>query len=52
MKQLENDIVCKYCLGCNRLGIEDFNGIKRCNGFVPAYSDWQERYYKALKEEK
>ena len=49
MKQLENDTICKYCLGCNRLEIEHFNGVKNCNGFVPAYSDWQERFYKALK---
>ena len=52
MKQLERDTVCYYCYGCNKLEIEKFNGVKRCEKFVPAYSDWQEKYYKALKEEK
>ena len=52
MKQLKENTICKYCLGCNRLEIENFDGVKNCNGFISAYSDWQERYYKALKEEK
>lgn len=52
MKQLEEDIICKYCYGCNRLELEEFNGVKGCQGFLPAYEDWEERYYKALKEKK
>ena len=52
MKQLEENTICRYCFGCNKLLLEEFNGVKHCNGFISGYSDWQERYYKALKEEK
>ena len=52
MKQLEKDTICYYCYGCNKLFLETFDGVKHCNGFVSGYSDWQEIYYKALKEEK
>ena len=52
MKQLKDSTVCKYCYGCNKLELEDFNGVKYCKGFLPAYIDWYKKYYKALKEEK
>lgn len=52
MKQLSDNKICKYCFGCNKLLLENFNGIKNYRGFEPAYEDWQEKYYKALKEEK
>ena len=52
MEQLKKDTVCYYCYGCNKLLLKDFNGVKHCNGIIPAYRDWQERYYKALKEGK
>ena len=52
MKQLEKNTICKYCLGCNKLLLEEFNGVKQCNRFVSGYRDWQERYYKSLKEVK
>ena len=51
MKQLKDNTACKYCYGCNKLELEDFNGVKYCKGFLPAYIDWHKRYYKALKEE-
>lgn len=34
MKQIEEDKKCYTCLGCNRLELEDFNGIYRCNNYV------------------
>lgn len=52
MKQLENNNVCKYCFGCNKLEDENFEGIKNCKNFVPAVKDWYEEYIKSFKEEK
>lgn len=52
MKQLKDNVICKYCLGCNRLLLEDFDGVKNCKGFAAGYKDWQERFYKALKGER
>lgn len=49
MKQLSDEVICKYCLGCNRLEDPYFTGYKRCNGFVAGYKDWQDRYYNANK---
>lgn len=51
MKQLENYKICKYCLGCEKLADEKFDGVENCRGFVPGYEDWEKRFYKALKEE-
>lgn len=34
MKQLEQDKLCKKCVGCNRLEISEFNGVYRCNNFI------------------
>lgn len=25
--------ICLYCLGCNRLELEDFEGVNRCGSF-------------------
>lgn len=52
MKQLKKNTVCYYCYGCNKLLLDNFDGVKHCNGFKPAYSNWQEKYYKELREEK
>ena len=52
MKQLGKDVICFYCYGCNKLELENFNGIRNCKGFYPAYKNWEEKYYKALKEKK
>ena len=52
MKQLKKNTVCYYCYGCNKLILDNFDGVKHCNGFKPAYSNWQEEYYKELREEK
>ena len=49
MKQISDEVLCKYCLGCNKLENPDFAGWRRCKDFCPGYSDWQDRYYKANK---
>ena len=40
--------ICKLCLGCNKLETE-FKEVNNCKSFVPAYDNWQERYYKELR---
>jgi len=47
MKQFENDKICKYCYGCNKLELEDFNGVVRCNNFMQG-KDMAE-YYKEIR---
>ena len=52
MREINSNYICFYCLGCV---LEENNGFipkRKCKTFVPAYIDWQERYYKALKGEK
>lgn len=48
--QLENDKICKLCLGCGRLEDYDFKGMCHCNDFVPAYDDWQKIFYERLRK--
>ena len=52
MKQLKPSMLCTYCLGCDKLEAESYAGTRQCKNFVPAYKDWQEKFYKAMKEEK
>lgn len=52
MTQLEDNTICILCYGCNRLLLEDFKGVKNCKGFLPAYEDWQEKFYQGLKNVK
>lgn len=49
MKQIEKNTLCYYCLGCNKLELEKFNGIMRCKGFVPGIENWQEKLREELK---
>ena len=49
MKQIDNKKLCKYCLGCNKLEDEKFDGVMRCKNFVAGQADWQERWKEALK---
>ena len=30
MKQIDNKKLCLYCLGCNKLEVESFDGVMRC----------------------
>ena len=34
MKQIDEDRKCHTCLGCNKLELEDFNGVYRCNNYI------------------
>lgn len=52
MNQLKDDTICKYCLGCNKLENPNFIGCRRCNGFIPGYEDWQDKYYNENKGSK
>lgn len=49
MAQIKCDILCKYCLGCNKLSDYNFIGIRNCKGFVPGYNNWRELYEKSIK---
>ena len=34
MKQIDKNKLCYRCAGCNRLELENFEGIYRCNHFT------------------
>ena len=51
MKQIDNKKLCKYCLGCNKLEDEKFDGVIRCNVFIAGYTDWKEKWKEALKND-
>ena len=50
MKQVEKDKLCKYCIGCNKLELEQFNGVRNCSNFIQAEPDWQKKMWKELKK--
>ena len=50
MKQIEDEYICKYCMGCNEEELEWFKPKMNCKNFVQAYSDWQKRYYEGVKK--
>ena len=50
MKQLEKDKLCKYCMGCNKLELEQFEGVHNCSNFIQAEPDWREKMWKELKK--
>lgn len=51
MKQLKNNNLCKFCMGCNQLENEDFRPKNRCNNFAPGIENWQEKYRNAIIKE-
>jgi len=52
MKQIEKDRLCAWCNGCNKLEIEEFEGVRNCANFAPCFENWQDEYRKALLKEK
>lgn len=46
MKQLEENKLCYYCLGCNTQEIENFNPVMRCKNFIASEENWQEKMIK------
>lgn len=51
MSQLKDEVLCKYCLGCNRLENPNFAGWKKCKDFTAGYENWKKQYYDALRKE-
>lgn len=51
MKQIYNKKLCYYCLGCNKLEDENFNGVMRCKGFIAGMADWQEKWKEQMKND-
>lgn len=51
MKQIKNNTLCFYCLGCNKQESEEFKPVLRCKDFAAGIEDWQEKLRKALKDE-
>lgn len=49
MEEIGKNTVCKWCIGCNRMEVEEFKGVARCEGFVPGYIDWYEKYTKEVR---
>ena len=48
--QLEKDKLCYYCLGCNKLEINNFAGVNRCENFETGMDKWQEKWREELKK--
>lgn len=51
MKQINNKKICFYCLGCNKLEDEEFDGVVRCGRFTASSNNWQEEWKKNLESE-
>ena len=50
MKEIKKNKLCHYCLGCNKLELESFNGVYRCNNFIQAMENWREKYNDELRK--
>ncbi len=48
MQQIKNNKLCTYCLGCNKLENEQFEGVMNCKGFVAGKNI--KEFYKRMKE--
>ena len=47
MEQIKDNKLCFYCLGCNKLGDEQFNGVMNCRNFMTGRNI--EEFYKNMK---
>lgn len=47
MQQIEDNKLCIYCLGCNKLEDEHFEGVMNCKNFMMGENI--ERFYKKMK---
>lgn len=52
MKQIRDNYICYFCYGCNYQELEEYKPKRNCKDFIPAYKEWQEKYYKSLKGKK
>lgn len=48
MKQIEENVLCLYCMGCNKLELIEFEGVMNCKNFVKGKD--LKKYYNKLKE--
>ena len=44
MEQIDKKYKCYKCLGCNRLMLEDFKGVYRCNNYIKGAKEDESRY--------
>lgn len=51
MQDKVKNSLCGYCLGCNRLIDIEFKETRNCSNFMPAYDDWQEKFYERIKNQ-
>lgn len=50
MERIKKNVLCHYCLGCNKLELKDFNGVMRCKDFIAGVDNWQEKIRKELQK--
>ena len=50
MKQIDNKKLCYYCLGCNQLENESFDGVMKCKDFMAGINNWQEKWKEQMKK--
>ena len=48
MKQIEENVLCLYCMGCNKLELIELEGVMNCKNFVKGKD--LKKYYNKLKE--
>ena len=49
MKQIYNKKLCYYCLGCNKLEDENFNGVMLCKGFIAGMAKKKKKWKEQMK---
>ena len=52
MKQIDNKKLCYWCIGCNQLENENFEGVMRCKDFMAGINNWQEKWKEQMKNGK
>lgn len=50
MKQIDNKKLCYWCLGCEKLACENFDGVMRCKYFMAGVNNWQEKWKEQMKD--
>lgn len=49
MELLKKNCICYYCIGCNRLELEEFHGIANCKNFTASEDGWFEKFINQFK---
>ena len=50
MREISKKYICYYCIGCNAEELDNFTPRERCNNFVSAVQDWEEKMREELKK--